>query len=159
MRIADIHFNDAVNGIDFSVSLWVQGCPHHCSGCHNPETWSFSGGYEAPANLVETITKTISANGVTRNFSILGGEPLCPENREDVLNIIKQVREAYPQIKILVWTGYTLMELTEECPAYLSQLFHYIDTLIDGRYEEENRDITLKLRGSSNQKIIDIIKK
>lgn len=113
MRIAGLYTNDFTNGYGVCVSLFVQGCPHHCPGCHNPQTWSFSGGEELPLDIRGQIIKAISANNIIRNFSILGGEPLCPENLEEVDNIITGIRCAYPDIKIFVWTGYTLEELQQ----------------------------------------------
>ena len=105
MRYAGLKLNDATNcdqGI--VVSFWVQGCPHKCAGCHNPETWSTDGGKELPANIKEQIIKAISANGIQRNFSVLGGEPLCPSNQKLVLEILKSVFSYYTKIKIFLWT-------------------------------------------------------
>lgn len=158
MNIAKIIHNDVFNGEDICVSLWVQGCPHHCTGCHNPETWSFEGGYEAPSDIKGRIIKAISANGITRNFSILGGEPLCEENTSFVDEIVTAVRTAYPQIKIYIWSGYTFNELKalRLVDPHISHILDRCDVLIDGRYEDDKRDITLPLRGSSNQQIIDL---
>lgn len=81
VRYANINKNDLINGEGVSVSFWTQGCPHHCKGCHNPETWNFQGGLEAPPmQILEEILDAIVANGIQRNFSVLGGEPLCVEN-------------------------------------------------------------------------------
>lgn len=151
-RIAKIMKNDAVNGIGVCVSLWTQGCPNHCPGCHNPETWDFDGGYEEP-NLRGEIIKAISANNVTRNLSILGGEPLCLENVSMVRSVIEAVRIAYPQIKIFLWTGYTLKELQREKNEDLEYILNNINYLIDGRFIEAEKDLTLWLRGSRNQNV------
>lgn len=153
MRLAGINTNDFVNGKGVCVSLFVQGCPHHCSGCFNPETWDFSGGEELPTDIRGQIIKAISANGITRNFSVLGGEPLCPENIQEVDDIVFGIRTAYPDIQIFVWTGYTLEELKNRNNKYVNNILSNIDVLIDGPYVKELRDITLELRGSSNQKI------
>ena len=158
MKYAGFMENDIVDGEGVCVSLWVQGCPFHCSGCHNPETWDFDGGYEVPDDIRGKIVKAISANGIIRNFSVLGGEPLCEQNLDFVLNIITSVRIAYPHIKIYVWTGYTFDELIEKNDDRILKILKQINYLIDGRYDENLRDITLPLRGSSNQNIIELDK-
>lgn len=156
LRYAGYMPNDFVNGEGVSVSLWTQGCPHHCKGCFNQCTWDFSGGAEVPPNLSQKIIEAISANGIQRNFSVLGGEPLCDENKEFVLSIIEDVRKAFPHIKIFVWSGYTYNELLERKDETINKILYNIDILIDGKYEEDKRDLTLKLRGSSNQNIINL---
>ena len=154
MRYAGLIKNDIANGEGVCVSYWVQGCPHHCPGCHNPETWDFDGGLECPWDLLKQIKEAICANGIQRNFSILGGEPLCPENIGHVNATVCYIRDMFPDIKIFLWTGYTLEELKEYSFAREARaILDKIDVLIDGPYIEEQRDITLKLRGSSNQKI------
>ena len=154
MRYAKIKNNDTVNGEGVSVSLWTQGCPHHCKGCFNQCTWDFGGGAEVPPNLSQKIIEAISANGIQRNFSVLGGEPLCDENKEFVASVITDVRKAFPHIKIYVWTGYTFNELLERKDETIKKILYNIDVLIDGKFEEDKKDLTLKLRGSSNQNII-----
>lgn len=127
----------------------MQGCPHRCPGCHNPELWNYNGGVEKTIDEVsKEIYAAISANNIQRNFSVLGGEPLCPENIEDVIQIIKNVKASFPNIKVFIWTGYNLDELKNK------EIFEYTDVLITGRYIQALRDITLKWRGSSNQKIL-----
>ncbi len=151
MRYAKLIKNDIVNtdgGI--AVSLWTQGCGHRCKGCHNPGTWSYNGGIEIEREaLVEEILEAIPARGISRNFSVLGGEPLDPVNIDDTLYIIKEVRKVYPDIRILLWTGYELEDFERD-------VLRDIDVIITGKYIEELRDISLPLRGSSNQKIIEL---
>ena len=154
MRYAGLLTNDFANGTGTCVSFWTQGCPHKCKGCQNPETWDFFGGKELPPDIRGQIIKAISANGIIRNFSILGGEPLCEENLELVDNIVSSVRIAYPHIKIFIWTGYTLEELKEKNNTHINNILQHIDILIDGPFIQEQRDITLHLRGSSNQRIL-----
>ena len=159
MRIAGLIKNDIVDGSGFCVSLWTQGCPHCCPGCHNPETWSFTGGKKVTLNKLEKeILEALNAQNVERNFSVLGGEPLCEENLYDVAKIIAKVRHKFPDRKIFVWTGYTYEELKERNSAVLNNLLKDIDVLIDGRFEIDNRDVTLWLRGSRNQRVIDVQK-
>ena len=149
MRYAGLIENDIVDSDDgICVSLWMQGCPHHCKGCHNPETWDFNGGIEIDREkLLENVISSLTQNGIKRNFSILGGEPLAEENLEDTLYIINHIRNKFPKIKIYLWTGYTIENLK------IKDL-KKIDVIIDGLYDEKLRDVSLPLRGSSNQRIL-----
>jgi anaerobic ribonucleoside-triphosphate reductase activating protein len=153
-RYAGLITNDFANGTGTCVSFWMQGCPHHCPSCQNPETWDFQGGKEVPTDIRGQIIKAICANGITRNFSVLGGEPLCDENLDEVDKIITGVRTAYPQIKIFVWTGYILEELKEKKNDKINHILSQIDVLIDGPFIQAERDITLELRGSRNQRVL-----
>jgi anaerobic ribonucleoside-triphosphate reductase activating protein len=153
MRYAKINPNDVANGEGICVSLFVQGCPHRCKGCFNPETWDFEGGFEFTDREMNFILEALTANGVQRNFSVLGGEPLAPWNKETVLEIIKTVREKYKDIKIYLWTGYELDRLKDPL---IEEIMFLVDYIIDGPFEEDKKDLTLKLRGSSNQKIWDL---
>ena len=159
MRYAGINYNDVVNGQGVCVSFWTQGCPHHCEGCFNPETWSLSGGYELPSDIKGQIVKAICNNGIERNFSVLGGEPLCSENRKMVLEILTAVRAAYPNIKIFLWTGYNIEDLLIFSDSVVNSILEKVDTVIDGKFEKEKIDFTLALRGSSNQNIWEKNKK
>lgn len=152
VKFAAINKNDFINGEGVCVSLWVQGCPHHCKGCHNPEQWNFNGGNEIDIDiLINEIVIAIEANGIQRNFSILGGEPMAQRNISNTLYILEQVKKHFPNIKTYVWTGYTIEELLS---LYNKEILQNIDILIDGRFILEERDITLKLRGSKNQRIL-----
>lgn len=155
-KYAKIKFNDIVDGEGICVSFWTQGCPFRCPGCHNPDTWDFNGGIEIPSDIKGQIIKALSANGVQRNFSVLGGEPLCEENLDLVHSLIMAVRIAYPEIKIFVWSGFVIETLKKraETNEKLADILKNIDVLIDGPFIQEERNITLKLRGSSNQRIL-----
>lgn len=146
--------NDFINGENISVSLWTAGCPHRCKGCHNSEMWDYENGYEVPIDIKGQLIKAISANGLVRNFSILGGEPLSEKNRDFILTIVQAIRTAYPSIKIFLWTGYTIEELKNMKDKKINSILENIDVLIDGKYDESLRDVTLELRGSSNQRIL-----
>ena len=155
VRYAGLNKNDFINGEGVSVSLWVQGCPHHCPGCHNSEQWNFEGGkYINNQLLIEEIFTALTENGIQRNFSILGGEPLAPQNINDTWEILWHVKRKFPDIKTYVWTGYTLEELYKLYESSKETLLENVDVLIDGRFELKQRDVTLKLRGSSNQRIL-----
>ena len=150
-KLAAIKYNDATNGENINVSVWVQGCPHHCKGCHNPETWSFSGGIEIPPDFKEQIEQGLNKNGVQRNLSILGGEPLCTENKDLINDLLSYIRPRFPHIKIFLWTGYQFYQVYTD--PVVHSILDKIDILIDGPFVEELKDLTLKLRGSSNQHI------
>ncbi len=152
MRYAGVIKNDVVNGQGVCVSFWTQYCPHHCEGCHNPQTWSKDGGYELPDDYIDKIIGYLRENGVHRNLSILGGEPLCEYNYKIVYDLLKAVKEKYPDTKVFVWTGSTFNDVISSFP----KIIKYIDILVDGQFELNKRDITLPLRGSSNQRIIDV---
>ena len=156
MRYAGLKKNDVINGKGVNVSLFVQGCPYHCQGCFNPETWDFNGGKEIDIeDLKQEIKEAISANGVKRNFSVLGGDPLCEENKDNVLEIVSYVRREFPTIQIYLWTGATLQNLLHENDYVVSCILDKINYLIDGPFIESEKDLTLKLRGSRNQNIYE----
>ena len=158
IRIAGINENDFVNGKGVSVSLFLQGCPFHCKGCHNPETWNPDGGEIWDWNeLINHILELITANGIQRNLSILGGEPLDTYDKRDFIRLlIKVVKSRFPDIVICIWTGYTYDQLIEIIDA--GEILTNIDYLIEGPFILEQRDVTLKWRGSRNQNIINLKK-
>ena len=156
IRVAGINGNDVVNGEGVSVSLFLQGCHFRCKGCHNPEAWDPNGGDVWDwNNLINHIIELISANGIQRNLSILGGEPFDTYNKRDFIRLlIKTIKQKFPDIKICIWTGYTYNELIEIID--IGYILQNIDYLIEGPFKIEERDITLKWRGSRNQRIIDM---
>ena len=126
--------------------------PIIANGCHNPQTWDFNGGYEVnEQELAQNIISGIKKNDVLRNFSLLGGEPLCPQNFNYALHIIKKVKEEYPNIITFVWTGDLLENIQND---YRKEILQYIDVLIDGPFILSQRDVTLELRGSTNQRVL-----
>lgn len=152
MKLAKIMENDIVDcdgGI--CVSVWFQGCPHRCKGCHNPETWNFEGEDTDNKKAVEKIKDLIIKNDIKRNLSVLGGEPLAPQNIKDAIYLLKEIKKTYPEIKTYLWTGYTIEEINKFDN---KDFLNYVDVLIEGRFIEEQRDISLKLRGSKNQRIL-----
>lgn len=161
MRYAGLIRNDFSAAPGISVSFFTQGCPHHCPGCYNPETWDFDGGKEFTYDVLNEIEESLFANGVSRSLAIMGGEPLCEQNIFLTLLVVKTIKEKYPDVKIYIWTGYTYDYLMSRITnnLHLKQVLDYADFLIDGPYVEELRDISLPMRGSSNQKIIDLRKK
>lgn len=158
MRYAGIIYDDFAAAPGVSLTLFMQGCPHHCEGCHNPETWDFDGGQEVPFDLIDTICEKINDRDIHRKFCIMGGEPLCEENLFLTHLIISEIRRRMPNQEIYLWTGYTLEQLKSKTNVNLQYILNNIDYLIDGPYVKELRDISLPMRGSSNQHIIDLKK-
>jgi len=155
MRYAGINFNDFSASPGVSVSFFTQGCPHHCLGCHNPETWDFNGGKEFTPQILDDIITGISANGIERNFCLMGGEPLCEENEFLSYLILLTIKEKSPDTKIYIWTGYTYEELLKRGDKIL-KILELADVLIDGPYIQSQRDVSLEMRGSTNQRIINL---
>ena len=157
MRYAGLNRNDMSAAPGVSVSFFTQGCPHRCKGCHNPETWNFDGGKEFTFDTLTDILNSLTANGITRSLAIMGGEPLCEENAFLTLLVVKTVKEKLPDVKIYIWTGYYYNKLPTN--PHIKQILDLADYLIDGPYMECLRDVTLSMRGSSNQSIIDLKEK
>ena len=156
MRYSGLILNDIAAAPGVCVTLFTQGCPHKCDGCHNPETWDFDAGLEFSSETLDQIIDGLYANGIERNFCLMGGEPLCDENIFLSYLVIKEIKQRYPNIKIYIWTGYLFQELQEKrnYNPKLNEILNLSDVLIDGPYIKEQRDITLALRGSRNQNII-----
>ena len=159
MRYAGLVTNDFTAAPGISVSFYTQGCPHRCPGCHNPETWDFDGGKEFTPQVLDEICEALTANGIERSLAILGGEPLCDENIFLTLLVIQEVKKRVPNTKIYIWTGYYYEDLLKIPNSHLTAILSLTDVLVDGPYVESLRDITLPLRGSSNQSIVNLTKK
>lgn len=153
MRYAGIIYDDTAAAPGLCLSFYTQGCDIHCPGCHNPQTWDFDGGHEFTANTIDNILKGINKNGIERNFAVLGGEPLSPKNQFLTAMVIQTVRQAYPKIKIWVWTGYEMEQILAAAPSrsHLNLILKNIDTIVAGPFVLDKRDISLPYRGSSNQ--------
>lgn len=152
MRFSKIKDNDIANGLGITMSFWTQGCPHHCKGCFNKETWNFEDGEEFTQEDLKYIIENINKNNIKRDLSILGGEPLCPQNVEGVITLCKEFKRHYPEKLIYLWTGYTI----ENFDDIQKEILNYIDILVDGKFEEDRKNLSIKLRGSSNQRVIDV---
>ena len=158
MKYSGIIFNDISAAPGLCVTLFTQGCPHRCPGCHNPETWDFNGGKEFTEETMEEIIRGLKAQGIKRNYCVMGGEPLCDENAYFTFTTIWRVKYDLPDTLVYIWTGYTFDELLKSDNTYIKEILKYADFIIDGPYIESERDITLDMRGSRNQKIIDLRK-
>lgn len=149
MNYQNITKQDMLNGDGLRVVLWVSGCSHKCKDCHNPETWDECAGTPfddyAKQELFDELEKDF-ISGIT--FS--GGDPLYPQNREEVGNLMQEIHKLYPNKTIWLYTGYTY-EQVKNLP-YIK----YIDVMVDGPYVSSMKDLNLKWKGSSNQRVIDI---
>lgn len=140
---------DIANGPGIRVSLFVSGCRNHCPGCFNPETWSFTYGQEFTWDTLHEIEELLK-NPNVGGLSILGGDPFEPENREWVEILCAYVKHNLIGKDIWIWTGYSFEDL-KDLP-----VMKHIDVLVDGRFEEDLKDLRLKWRGSSNQRVISV---
>lgn len=167
MNYAQMRSMDISNGEGIGVSLFVQGCDFHCKNCFNSETWNFSKGQEWNEKTKNQFLKLVEKPFIQR-VSILGGEPLHPENVQNVLKIVDEIRVSYPTKNIWLYTGYTWEQImypivTDDLNFerdYIikarKELVSKCDVLIDGRYVDELRDVSLHWRGSSNQRVINV---
>ena len=149
IRVADIVEDSIVDGAGIRLAVFVQGCPHHCPGCHNPATHSFSGGHIIDT---ETILAKLQANPLITGLTLSGGEPFA--QAESLVFLAQNVRNR--GYDVWCYTGYTLAELMTMNDAYVSALLAQIDVLVDGPYIEAERDLSLPFRGSRNQRLIDL---
>lgn len=149
MRYTQIRTLDISNGEGVGVSLFTQGCPFHCKGCFNPETWNFDGGNEYTIETRDKIVDLCNRPQIKR-FTILGGEPFLLKNKDELITLCSLIKEVKPDIKIWIYSGNTIENLKSDW----FELLEIIDVLVDGQYIEEERDITLKWRGSRNQRIL-----
>lgn len=159
MRYSGLIKNDITAAPGLCVSFFTQGCPHRCPGCHNPDTWAFDKGKEFTNEVLKEIIDALTAQNIHRDLCIMGGEPLCQENAFLTCLIIQEVRKHVPGIKIYIWSGYTYEELQQNTNPHIVDSLRQADVLIDGPYIEAERDITLPLRGSRNQRVIDLSEK
>lgn len=160
MNYGEIKKTDIANGIGIRVSLFVSGCRHHCQDCFNSVTWDFGYGNEFTKDTEDELIGALSRSYV-RGLTLIGGEPLEPENQPRVLEILNRVKSQLPSKDIWCYSGFTLEELLGDSRAhteYTESILSMLDVLVDGRYMKDRRNISLRFRGSENQRIIDVQK-
>ena len=169
MRYASMRNLDISNGEGVGVSLFVQGCDRHCFNCFNPDTWDFNGGKKWTEETKNKFIKLIDRPYINR-ISVLGGEPLAEQNLDEVLSLIKEIRISFPEKTIWLYTGYDFDILKSRYNEYKYtpfaanadewltrwEIISNVDVLVDGEYIDEQKDLTLKWRGSKNQNCIDV---
>lgn len=161
MHYGNIKNCDIANGVGVRVTLFVSGCTNHCEHCFQPETWDFNYGEEFNREVEDKILAMLAPSYIS-GLTVLGGEPFEPSNQRALLPFLTRVREVYPNKTIWVFSGFTLDELTRDgshprCEV-TDDILALLDVLVDGRYEHEKRNLSLKFRGSSNQRLIDMNK-
>ena len=158
MYFGAIKKNDIANGEGVRVSLFVSGCRNKCKNCFNPETWNFKYGQEFTKDTEDEIIKALEPSWIN-GLTILGGEPFEPENQRDLVSFIKRVKETYPNKNIWMYSGYLFdKDIHDENGCVHTEvtdiILQNIDILVDGKFVEELKNLSLKFRGSSNQRII-----
>lgn len=159
MHYGEIKNCDIANGEGVRVSLFVSGCTNRCEHCFQPQTWDFCYGHPFTKEVEDRIIAMLKPDYID-GLTLLGGEPFEPQNQLSLLPFVQRVRETYPKKDVWAFSGFTFEELTTpgshpHCEATLP-LLSLIDVLVDGRYVEAKKDITLRFRGSSNQRLIDL---
>lgn len=160
MHYSKINKNDIANGIGIRVTLFVSGCTHHCKGCFNPETWDFSFGDEFSKETENELLKALEPSYID-GLTLLGGEPMEPQNQRALVYFLEKMKRLYPTKTVWCFSGYTFEELLGESRArceVTEKILNLIDVLVDGEFIEELKDISLRFKGSSNQRIIDVKK-
>lgn len=161
MNYADIKKADIANGLGVRVSVFVSGCTHHCKNCFNREAWDFNYGKEFTGEEIEKVINELDHPYVS-GLSLLGGEPLEYTNQKGLLPLLRKVKEKFPEKNIWCYTGYTFDKdvMGDMCSRWeeTSEILSYLDVVVDGKFEEDKKDIKLRFRGSSNQRVIDVKK-
>lgn len=159
MNYATIKPFDVADGPGVRVSLYVSGCRNRCKNCFNPETWDFSYGKPFTEEVENGLIESLKPQYI-KGFTLLGGDPFEPSNQRALLPFIRRMRERFPHKNIWCFTGYTYSDGSlaepQACCEATRELISLLDVLIDGKFEEELKDIRLKFRGSSNQRVIDV---
>lgn len=161
MKYAAIKYFDIANGTGVRTTLFVSGCTHHCKGCFQPETWSFDFGEEFTQETERQIMESLEPNYIA-GLAVLGGEPMEPQNQRALAPFLQRVKRAYPEKTIWLYTGDTLEDLLDSASSRHTEctlvLLSCLDVMVDGLFVQELKDITLRFRGSSNQRLLDIPK-
>ena len=157
MHYGSIKDCDIANGPGVRVSLFVSGCTNHCEGCFQPQTWDFNYGSEYSSETEDYLIELVSKDYI-RGISVLGGDPMEPENQKGLINLLKRIRKELPDKDIWVYTGYTYEMLKDRYPrcTVTDDLLSCIDVLVDGRFILAQKDLRLRFRGSRNQRLIDM---
>lgn len=161
MNYATIKNCDIANGPGVRVSLFVSGCTHHCKGCFNQEAWDFHYGKPFTQETIDRILAML-APGYIRGLTLLGGEPFEPENQGTIVELLRQVKATYPEKSVWAFSGYLfdrdILPGKLGDPAITREYLGYLDVLVDGPFVEAKKDLALRFRGSSNQRLIDVPK-
>ena len=160
MNYGTIKFCDIANGIGIRTVLFVSGCTHHCKGCFQPETWDFAYGQPYTEATERQILDSLAPSYI-HGLTLLGGEPMEPDNQRALLPLLRRIKVEYPQKTVWCYSGYTYEELTGVSRArceVTDEMLSLIDVLVDGEFVLERKNISLRFRGSENQRLIDLAK-
>ena len=160
MNIATIKYYDIANGKGVRTSVFVSGCRHHCQNCFNEVAWDFNYGEEYTKDVENKIIESLAPDYID-GISILGGEPFEVENQKDLVILLQKIKNIYPKKTVWIYSGFTFEEIKNGSRAsglYANELLSLCDVLVDGRFIEAQKNISLKFRGSENQRIIDVQK-
>ena len=151
---------DIANGVGVRTVLFVSGCTHHCKGCFQPETWNFDYGERYTKETEDEINESLRPDYVD-GITLLGGEPFEPENQRELVKLLRRIKKELPQKTVWSFSGYTYEELTGDSRAVCevtNEMLSMLDVLVDGEFVEAKRNISLRFRGSENQRLIDMNK-
>lgn len=154
MKLCGIEMDSIVDGPGIRMTIFFQGCPHHCEGCHNPETWDYDA--ECIEMGVSEILELFDNDPILAGITLSGGEPLSPRNFKEIFELVKEIKKRNKNIWI--YTGYTIEKLLEKYPNLKEDLFPYVDVIVDGPFVLKERDLLLDFKGSKNQRLIDVSK-
>ena len=168
MRIIDITTCSVADGLGFRLVIWCAGCEHHCEGCHNPESWDCNAGHKLTDKDLDTIFDQLEFDYI-KGITFSGGDPLHPQNVEQVYRLCRVIKENYPDKTIWIYTGYKFEDIYYEPGCFMTQdcnpardlrneVLKYIDVLVDGEFVHDRRNVTIAFRGSDNQRLIDVPK-
>lgn len=149
---------DIANGVGVRTVLFVSGCTHHCKGCFQPETWNFDYGERYTKETEDEIIESLRPDYVD-GITLLGGEPFEPENQRELVKLLRRIKKELPQKTVWSFSGYTYEELTGDSRAVCevtNEMLSMLDVLVDGEFVEAKRNISLRFRGSENQRLIDM---
>ena len=151
---------DIANGVGVRTVLFVSGCTHHCKGCFQPETWNFDYGERYTKETEDEIIESLRPDYVD-GITLLGGEPFEPENQRELVKLLRRIKKELPQKTVWSFSGFTYEELTGDSRAVCevtNEMLSMLDVLVDGEFVEAKRNISLRFRGSENQRLIDMNK-
>lgn len=154
MQVSGVILDSIVDGAGIRMSIFFQGCPHHCKECHNPETWDYN--KELPDFSVEKALEMFDSDSILSGITLSGGEPFSERNFDEIEQLVKEIKKRNKNV--WAYTGYTIDNLIEKYPELKTRILPYIDVIVDGPFMIQKRNLLCRFRGSENQRIIDVQK-
>lgn len=154
MKLSGIAMDSIVDGLGVRMTIFFQGCPHHCEGCHNPETWNYE---DYPLEMsVSEVLELFDEDSILAGVTLSGGEPLSPRNFSEMFELVKEIKKRNKNV--WVFTGYRIEDAIEKYPILKTEFFPYVDVLVDGPFILSQRNLLLTFKGSENQRLVDVQK-